>query len=215
MRRSVDFASVLTKNRGYIGPMHAFTRSLLAASPPFSWLSLRVPRWPSRRRRSRSRGSSQCGDPLRLDHGRGRQAAPLRDQRHSAAVQPGLLRLAHVSRRPQPGRVAEGGAHDLAAGRAGDRRPRDRGQRRQDQGHDAHARDRDRRRPAALLVHHPRRSAGHLHLRHQHRRRAARRVRVLRHRGAGPESQHRSARAQLPQQVQRRRARPAAIRKAS
>ena len=45
-----------------------------------------------------------------------------------------------------------------------------------------------------------------------HRRRAARRVRVLRHRGAGPESQHRSARPQLPQQVQLGRARAPARR---
>ncbi len=89
-----------------------------------------------------------------------------------------------------PNRVVslEGGADDLAACRAGDRRSRDRGQRRQDASHHSHVRDRAGRRAAALLVHHPGRSAGHLHLRHHDRRRAARRVRVLRHRSAGPES---------------------------
>ena len=76
------------------------------------------------------------------------------------------------------------------------------------QGHHPHARGRAGRRAAALLVHHPGRSAGHLHLRHLDRRRAARRVRVLRHRGARPEPQHRSARPELPQQVQLGRARP-------
>src|SRR5476649_2958185 len=96
-----------------------------------------------------------------------------------------------------------------STGRTGDRRPRDRGERRQDQGHDAHARTRAGRRAAAFLVHHPGRSARHLHLQHLDRRRAARRVRVLRHRDSRPESQYRSARPQLPQQVQRGRARPA------
>ena len=81
-------------------------------------------------------------------------------------------------------------------------------------GHDAHVRDRAGRRAAALVVHHPGRSAGHLHLRHHDRRRAARRVRVLRHRGAGPESQHRSARPLLPQQVQLGRTRQSALRAA-
>lgn len=55
---------------------------------------------------------------------------------------------------------------------------------------------------------------GTLHLRCQHRRRAARRVRV-RHRGPGPRSQYRSARAELSQQVQRRQTHPPPVRKAS
>src|ERR1700744_2132478 len=208
---AAQFASVLTKNHGYIGRM----RPLF--SKPASALAFFVAAFVATAAMAQSVTPAPATDKpaaklrsipyVSITGADGKQrhyetnAIPLLFNRACFGWRMYLggpnrtVNLTEVLTTSQP-------AEQGIAGPAGNRRPRDAGQPRQDQGHHPHARGGAGRCAAALVVHHPGRPAGHLHLRHLDRRRAARRVRVLRHRGARPERQHRSARPELPQQVQ-------------